>query len=185
MRGYSSKTCSQCGSSFMGFNNTRYCSELCFFNDHVTIPPNAEDCWTWRSWAPHSKHQLSTYKGETMLAHRRSYRMFNGPLSQGLVIMHHCDNPSCVNPKHLSQATQDANMKDCKDKGRFASQAGSKNKAAKLNEQQVIEIYNSPSSIDDLAAKYNVATTTINAILRGQNWSHVTGLPALSRTSRR
>jgi len=43
-------------------------------------------------------------------------------LTEGPVVMHHCDNPSCVNPAHLKITTQSENMQDCADKGRNSKQ---------------------------------------------------------------
>ena len=53
-----------------------------------------------------------------LYAHRFSYMAFRGPLEPGKVIMHSCDNPSCVNPKHLKQSSQGKNLLDCSKKGR-------------------------------------------------------------------
>ena len=40
-------------------------------------------------------------------------------LADGKVIMHHCDNPPCCNPAHLSEATQAENLHDAAHKGRI------------------------------------------------------------------
>jgi HNH endonuclease len=48
-----------------------------------------------------NKGYTSVYApGGRVMAHRRSYELFCGPLVPGQVIMHACDNPACVNPAH-------------------------------------------------------------------------------------
>lgn len=56
-------------------------------------------------------------------AHRASYRLFIGSIPDGLMIRHRCDNPSCVNPKHLEPGTHQDNMDDMalRSPGRAAS----------------------------------------------------------------
>lgn len=56
------------------------------------------------------------------LAHRVVWEAFNAePLGDRLV-MHTCDNPSCVNPTHLVAGDQFDNMRDCAAKGRVSNQ---------------------------------------------------------------
>lgn len=43
-------------------------------------------------------------------AHRYSYEYFIGPIPDGMTIDHLCENPSCVNPFHLTLATQRDNI---------------------------------------------------------------------------
>ncbi|HAS0833210.1 TPA: HNH endonuclease [Enterobacter cloacae] len=63
------------------------------------------------------KHQLG--------AHKVAYLMLVGDYDQkNLELMHRCDNPSCVNPSHLSPGTHKENMDDCLRKGRHTSQRG-------------------------------------------------------------
>lgn len=68
-----------------------------------------------------------------MGAHKVSVLLDGRDIPDGAVVMHSCDNPSCVNPEHLTVSTQSANIKDCVAKGRHASNATvSARAAAKL-----------------------------------------------------
>jgi hypothetical protein len=51
-------------------------------------------------------------------AHRLAWFYAWGSLPKHLQIMHSCDNPDCVNPKHLFKGSQHDNMVDCARKGR-------------------------------------------------------------------
>ena len=78
-------------------------------------------CWEWsrsRTAAGYGK-MTRDGRGGWMLAHRASYEHFVGPIPQGLVVMHMCDNPPCINPEHLRVGTTAENLADMRAKGRW------------------------------------------------------------------
>jgi hypothetical protein len=58
---------------------------------------------------------VHTIKG----AHRLSYEHHVGPIPNGAVVMHICDNRGCINPAHLRVGSQAENLDDARDKGRM------------------------------------------------------------------
>ena len=104
-------------------------------------------------------------------AHRLAYINYYGPIPKGMVVLHTCDNPSCVNPQHLKLGTHKDNMEDMVAKGR--STAGMKNHTAKLTDHDVLDIRASKESNYKLAEKYKMHHTSISAIKRRLTWKHI------------
>lgn len=82
----------------------------------------APGCWEWAA-AKNGKGYGRIYAwGKQQSAHRVSYALAYGPIPLGLFVLHHCDNPGCVNPNHLFLGTQKDNIHDMLRKGRHFEQ---------------------------------------------------------------
>lgn len=82
--------------------------------DHVDT--TSRGCWVWtRRCLPNGYGRF-----REGYAHRTSYELVYGPLTDGVKVLHHCDNPPCIRPSHLFSGTQKDNMQDCLKKGRFS-----------------------------------------------------------------
>lgn len=79
-------------------------------------------CWDWtasRARGGYGQFMSSVKDGRLWYrAHRFSYLAHKGEIPNGLVVMHTCDNPSCVNPEHLKVGTQTDNIRDRDEKER-------------------------------------------------------------------
>lgn len=73
--------------------------------------------WPWNNKRGRGYGSLNHNK-KNIRAHRVSYELFYGKIPNGLYICHKCDNPPCVNPKHLFLCTQKENVYDAIKKGR-------------------------------------------------------------------
>jgi|SRR5882672_9428863 len=83
---------------------------------------STDECWNWigarlsvkgKPW-----HGVVRWGGRSRLAHRVAWTLQNGEIPDGLFVLHSCDNPICMNGKHLFTGTQTDNVADCVSKGR-------------------------------------------------------------------
>lgn len=84
-------------------------------------------CILWSMATDRAGYGVATVGGKTEYAHRVAYcRANNVPLEsiKGRVIRHSCDNPTCVNPVHLSEGTHADNVADKVSRNRQHSTAG-------------------------------------------------------------
>lgn len=136
-------------------------------------------CWWWTGtviskgygWFHHSPARGRVY------AHRFSWELAHGKLSDGMAVCHSCDNPRCVNPAHLWLGTIADNNRDKLDKGRSNMRRGSENANAILTEQLVLEIRSRSAAGESqrkLAASYGVTRAAIRYVVSGGGWAHVT-----------
>ena len=73
----------------------------------------SDECWEWQAGKGGSLgYGKIKIKGKTYLAHRVSWELFFGPIPKGMMVLHKCNNPPCVNPYHLYLGDQSDNMQD-------------------------------------------------------------------------
>lgn len=115
------------------------------------------------------------FDGRQYHAHRIAWSLINGPIEIGKYILHHCDTPACINPRHLFIGTHADNSRDMVKKGRGAGTKGVSHNKAVLTDSQILEIRGSDVKNVVLCKKYNVHHSTIARVRRGDTWSHVRG----------
>lgn len=109
------------------------------------------------------------------LAHRVSYELFSGPVPANREVCHACDNPSCVEPRHLFLGTRLSNEQDKDKKGR--RKVGEQVRTAKLTEEDVRAILRlhdkREMGIRRLSKRFAVSKETIRNIVNRKKWRHV------------
>lgn len=148
------------------------------------------ECWEWQAAILDTGYGSFSFNGKSGTAHRASWEIANGPIPDGLWVLHRCDNRKCVRPDHLFLGTQVDNMRDMAAKGRGVpptgllhwaavrrgENVGGKNPNAKLDDAAVLAIKVGLAAGDPtglVAHLHGVSSTTISLILTGQNWQHV------------
>jgi len=135
------------------------------------------NCWEWIAGFGHCGYGQFRVGDKPQLSHRVSWKLENGPIPEGLFVLHKCDNPPCVNPKHLFLGTQKDNLADMTSKGRRGSSPGEKSWNSKLTADQVYQILKlhktNHTSYKITADIYGVAYTTITNIVHRRAWKHL------------
>lgn len=80
---------------------------------------NRTNCWNWIKAKYNTGYGRLYQRG----AHRISSSLFLGH-SKGLYVLHSCDNPACVNPKHLRYGTQKENIVEAVKRKRLVNLGG-------------------------------------------------------------
>lgn len=136
-------------------------------------------CWIWKGSYRKSGYgkmnvgSKASGTRHTATASRVSYETFVGPIPDGMVICHKCDNPKCVNPNHLFVGTFKDNYDDMVAKGRRNNARGSRIATSKLTDAKVRKIKKSRRSTQELADQFGVSASTVRRILNGTTWKHV------------
>jgi len=76
-------------------------------------------CWIWKGAKQPFGYGVILFRKKYVGAHRVSWILNEGEIPEGLSVLHHCDTPACVNPRHLFLGTQKDNIRDGIAKGRI------------------------------------------------------------------
>ena len=80
-----------------------------------------DGCWEWQGTTTSGRKKYGVLRDnyKQVRAHRFSWELVNGPIPDGQVIRHMCDNKLCVNPDHLKVGTVCENNQDKTGKHKF------------------------------------------------------------------
>lgn len=186
--------CDTCGKTFKlsryrAQNHQRhYCSTECEVNrGAVDLRTRFEshldksgECWLWVGASSRRGYGTIRVGGKGVRAHRMAWELQNGPIPNGMQVLHHCDEPACCRVSHLFLGTHQDNMTDMKRKHRARTATdvpkGSAHHAAKLTEADVVRIRDLVSNgmNQDMAAKmFRVSQSMVWRIVHRRAWKHV------------
>lgn len=138
-----------------------------------SFSPQPNGCWNWTRRIGRGGYGNASYRGKNVQAHRLAWSLFRGPIPEGMLVCHSCDNRRCVNPAHLWLGTQKDNLGDRDAKGRSNYQRGARNGAAKLDESAVLAIRADCRPIAQIAAQHRISQAAVSLIRNRKVWTHL------------
>ena len=175
----------KCSNLRLGKVKGKFCSQFCYRRGLTTTEARfwasvvkTPACWLWTRRLNKDGYGQMKPTGNRIdqHAHRISWQLHNGTIPDGLKVLHHCDNPPCVNPAHLFLGTDKDNSDDMMRKGRNRPLRGEQNAASKISVRDVMEIRRRRTcgeTLDSLARAFNVSDVTISRTVRRLSWRHV------------
>lgn len=130
-------------------------------------------CWLWGGYKNMAGYGSLKVDGKMTRAHRYSWELHNGPIPDGMHVLHRCDNPPCVNPDHLWLGTDADNAADRAAKGRSNPPKGDAHWNAKLTEPDMYAIRADTRILREIATDYGVTPSTISFIKHRKTWRHI------------
>lgn len=131
-------------------------------------------CWEWQGTSDSIGRGLFKMRPHpgNLIASRVAWTIHRGPIPPTLRVLHHCDNPACVNPDHLFLGTCRDNTRDMMKKGRNGHRDPS------ISMQIAASIKRDHSqhglSMTQLAAKYGTSKSTAHRVIHDLVASYIT-----------
>ena len=141
------------------------------------------ECWLWRGKLRegaypdvHVAADEATrlgFRPGSVIASRYVAALFKGRVARGVVVMHGCDNPLCLNPNHLTLASQQENIRDAMNKGRLRRRGTRRLSAAQVSDVRTRVTRGETSRA--IAGALGLSLRTVRAVALGQTYREAGG----------
>lgn len=159
------------------------------FWSKVDIKSESE-CWPWNAGRFTQGYGAFKLNGKLVKASRVAFTLSRGPIPDGMMVCHDCNNPCCSNPKHLFAGSNEDNMRHMVECGRSLvgdlnpmrihpefHVRGEKHLSSKLTTEKVLDIRarfdSGTATLTSLGREYGVTKQSISAIVKRKTWTHI------------
>ena len=147
-----------------------------FHNKYTIVSESG--CWIWTAglkvnnkYEQRPGFQIGKF---FVAAHRVSWELHNGPIPEGMHVLHRCDVSLCVNPDHLYLGTHQDNMCDKKTRGRARNGnhglRGCESHGGRLTTAQIrgmIVMRAEGATLREVADRYQCSVAWVSLVARG------------------
>jgi hypothetical protein len=127
-------------------------------------------CLEWTGTISKSGYGQTKWNYKFYTVHRLAWTLANGPIPKGMCVCHRCDNRKCFDVTHLFLGTHADNAADRCAKNRDWNAIGENTNTAKLSLENAAFIASAKEPVEELAARYGLALSTVYRIKNGQYW---------------
>jgi len=180
------RTCLFCQNKFFvhpcrARTGAKYCSHVCYSE---TLKNTLEDvwnyvdlqgydkCWKFKGYRNDDGYGNIAVNKKSYMAHRLIFELLYGPIPEGILICHTCDNPLCCNPYHLFKGTPLVNMMDKIIKKRANVPCGEDQWNSKLLESDVknILLLKGKCTQKKVGELFNIDPSNVSNIWNRKTW---------------
>lgn len=144
--------------------------------------PSLGKCWNWTGCVDECGYGLLGGNGKSncIRAHIGAWLLHYGPIPDGLLVCHACDNPGCQRLSHLWLGTHLDNSRDAVEKHRRP--VGEKCGTSKFTEAQILEIrkryvkgsgrFDTGNSLQ-LRKEFKMSRCNFYSVVTRATWKHI------------
>lgn len=136
--------------------------------DEFWMPEPNTGCHLWLACVNRSGYGVVRVGNRSMLAHRFAYERAGNALAGH--VLHHCDNPACVNPQHLFCGSQADNVRDMdrKNRRKVSVKVAETHWNCRIPTALVLEIRASSTPASEIARRHNITPEQVRNIRAGR-----------------
>ncbi len=134
------------------------------------------ECWEWDAGASGGYGAFYVARlGHQLRAHRVAYVITHGSIPKGLYVLHNCNNPPCVNPKHLRAGTASTpnNTQRRQYRKSDARRPGNRSKLTPARVKDIRRRAETGETYALIAERYGITQTHVGNVVRRKSWKHL------------
>ena len=138
-----------------------------------------DDCWEWTAGKTRGYGHIGVDGKIRQATHVLFYLRHGDWPPRGKEACHNCDNPGCLNPRHLYLGTHKSNMCDMvlRQRGRGGNQKGEQNNGAKLTENQVYDVRcllaQGGITQKEIGQRFGISQQNVSRIVNHKRWRYM------------